>query len=171
VRVRKAVVEDAQRIAEIHVVGWQSGYRGLLPQSHLDGLAPSQRVPRWTDTVRRAAWPSRGTLVAEDADELIGFVDLRPTRDDDQDPSAVGEIASFYVLPALWGRGVGRHLMTGAKDSLRAAGFLSATLWVLDTNVRAMDAYRRLGWMPDGAVQDDVVAGFAIQDVRYRRDL
>jgi GNAT superfamily N-acetyltransferase len=165
VRVRAAVLADAQRIAEVHVLSWQSGYRGMLPQAVLDGLRPSQRVPRWTATVLAADWPRRGTLVAEEAGDVIGFADLRPAS------VPVGEIASFYVLPAAWGRGVGRALMTAAVDALHVAGFVSAALWVLDSNVPAIRFYERLGWVPDGAVRGDMVGGAPIRDLRYRLDL
>jgi len=80
VQVRRAVTADAPRIADLHVRGWQAGYRGLLPQSLLDALDPAQRVPRWTATVEEAAWPASGTLVAGGR--------RRPAR-----------ITSFYVAP------------------------------------------------------------------------
>lgn len=170
-RVRRAVLDDAGRVAEIHVLAWQSAYRGLLPQPLLDGLRPADRVPRWTATLRGAEWPGRGTILAEDAGEVIGFVDLRPTRDDDQDPGAVGEIAAFYVLPTAWGQGVGRHLMAAAVRTLGAAGYAAATLWVLGTNARAIGFYTHQGWAADGAARDVEVGGAAIRDLRYRREL
>ena len=169
--VRPATVDDAERVAEVHVLSWQVGYRGLLPQPLLDGLHPAQRVPRWTVTLQRAAWPQRGTLVADDAGDVVGFADLRPSRDDDEDPVEMGEVTSFYVLPSVWGRGVGRQLMAGAVLALGAGGFASATLWVLETNVRAIRFYAGLGWAPDGAVTDDICGGAAIRDLRYRREL
>jgi GNAT superfamily N-acetyltransferase len=171
VLVRPAGVGDVERVAEVHVLSWQVGYRGLLAQSLLDGLRPAQRVPRWTAAVRQAAWPARGVLVADDADGVVGFASLYPTEDLDQDPTEVGEIASFYVLPAAWGRGVGGQLMVAAVRMLGAAGFASATLWVLETNARAIRFYAHRGWEPDGAVRDDVVEGITVRDVRYRRKL
>lgn len=169
--VRPAVVDDAQRIAEVHVLSWQVGYRGLLPQPLLDGLRPTQRTQRWSATLRQATWPSRGTLVADDAGDIVGFADLRPVQDDDQDAARVGEIASFYILPSAWGQGVGRQLMCAAVRMLGAAGFASATLWVLETNTHAIRFYAHLGWQPDGAVRDEVVGGAAIRDMRYQREL
>lgn len=168
-RIRRAVIADAPRIADVHVRGWQIGYRGLLPQSLLDALDAAQRVPRWTATVQQAAWPASGTLVAEDAGELLGFADLRPTPDPDQDPSAVGEITSFYVAPDAWGQGIGRSLMAASVRTMSDAGFSAATLWVLDTNVRAIAFYEAAGWLCDGATRDDVVGGAPIRDLRYRR--
>jgi GNAT superfamily N-acetyltransferase len=169
VQIRRAVTADAPRIADLHVRGWQAGYRGLLPQSLLDALDPAQRVPRWTATVEQAAWPASGTLVAEDAGDVLGFADLRPTRDADQDPAVVGEITSFYVAPDAWGQGVGRSLMAASIQTMTDAGFSAASLWVLDTNVRAIAFYEAAGWLRDGATKDDVLGGAPIRDLRYRR--
>ena len=164
-RTREAVAADVRRIAEIHVLAWQSGYRGLLPQEVLDALRPAQRIPRWLSTVQRAEWPCRGTLVADDAGDVVGFADLRPAAAD------VGEIASFHVLPDRWGSGVGQAMMAEALRTFRAAGYRSAALWVLDTNVRALRFYTKAGWRPDGTSRPDVVGGQPIRDVRYRLDL
>lgn len=147
---------------------WQKGYHGLLPQPFLDGLRPSERVPRWKLIIQQTTWPCRGTLVAEDAGDVVGFADLCPTRDDDHDPVEVGEIASIYVLPAAWRCGVGRQLMAAAMLTLRAANFSSATLWVLEGNVHAIRFYERMGWQPDGAVKSAVIGGSAIRELRYR---
>jgi GNAT superfamily N-acetyltransferase len=169
--VRRAVAGDAETIARVHVLTWQAGYRGLLPQSLLDGLRAEQRVPRWTETLGRAAWPHRGTLVADDAGAVVGFADLRPATDDDPHSAEVGEIASFYVLPAVWRQGVGRRLMTATVQTLATAGYTSAALWVLETNKVALEFYARLGWEPDGSMRDDVVGDTVVRDVRYRRSL
>jgi GNAT superfamily N-acetyltransferase len=169
VHVRRAVLDDARRIAEIHVLAWQVGYRWLLPQPLLDGLHPDQRVPRWMATLERADWPVQGTLLLEHEGVALGFADLGPTRDEDRDAGRIGEITSFYVLPGAWGLGVGRRLMASAVHTLGAAGFAFATLWVLETNAAAIGFYARLGWEPDGAVRDDVAGGAAIRDVRYGR--
>ncbi|ABW13519.1 GCN5-related N-acetyltransferase [Parafrankia sp. EAN1pec] len=162
-RVRQAVVADAEGIAQVHVLSSRAGYRGLLPQPLLDGLRPERRVPRWTATVRQTRWPGRGVLVADDAGSIVGFVDLRPTEDNDPGVVGVGEIAGFYVLPAIWRQGVGRQLMAAAVHALHAAGFTSAMLWVLEANTRAIRFYSQLGWEPDGSTRDRLV--------RYRRTL
>ncbi len=153
------------------MLSWQAGYRGLLPQALLDGLHPARRVPRWAGAVRQAAWPARGVLVAEDAGDVVGFASLHPTVDRDQDSTEVGEIGSFYVLPAVWGQGVGAGLMAASVRTLGAAGFTSATVWVLATNARAIRFYAYQGWEPDGVARDDVVEGITVRDVRFRRKI
>ena len=61
--------------------------------------------------------------------------------------------------------------MAAATSQLTRAGFTTATLWVLDTNTRAIRFYTATGWTPDGAIKADTVGGMTIHDVRYRRDL
>lgn len=162
------MLDDVEQIAEVHVLGWQQGYRGLLPQPVLDELRPNQRVARWTETVDSSAWPTRGVHVAEHDGELVGFAACTRAADVDLDGSRVAEITSFYIRPTTWGRGVGRALMGAAVQTMRAGGFESATLWVLDTNSRAIAFYEQLGWRPDGATKSDSVGGMSISDARYR---
>jgi GNAT superfamily N-acetyltransferase len=125
VQIRRAVPADAAQIADLHVPSWQGAYRDQLPQDLLDSLDPAQRVPRWTASLERASWPRAGTIVAEDARELLGFAHLCPARDDDQDSTAVGEITSIYVLPGRWDQGIGRRLMTASLATLTEAGYES----------------------------------------------
>lgn len=76
-------------------------------------------------------------------------------------------MTGIYVTPNAWGRGGGRHLMDAAQASLKAAGFTTATLWVLEANLRARGFYERQGWAPDGARKLDDRGDF----VRYTTTL
>lgn len=171
--IRRAVVNDAVSIAEVHVRSWQVGYRGQLPHDVLDSLDTHQRIPRWEDTLRAADWPGRGTLVATDSTEnhVVGFAHLMPSRNADQDPSTVGEIASFYVDPRYWRLGVGRELMSASLASLADADYTTGTLWVLATNRRAIDFYEATGWTPDGFTKPGRMAGAPVEEVRYEHEL
>ncbi len=168
VDIRPAALDDAEQIAKVHVLGWQIGYRGLLPQPVLDRLTTADHIARWTATVQQAAWPAQGILVAADHEHVLGFANIRPTRNEDQDPAQVGEIASLYVDPDAWDRGIGRQLVAAAKERLTDAGRTSATLWVLDTNTQAIAFYNAIGWSPDGGIRPDIVGGMTIHDLRYR---
>jgi ribosomal protein S18 acetylase RimI-like enzyme len=145
VRVRRAAVGDAVAIAVVHVRAWQAAYQGLLPQAYLDGLDPGQRREGWERILAETAWPQPATLLAEDAEGVVGFTRLCPTRDQDGDPAMVGEITCIYLLPAVWGTGIGRQLMQQSLMVLGEAGYQQATLWVLDTNERARRFYEAGG--------------------------
>lgn len=165
--IRTAVAEDAAAIAAVHVASWQGAYRGKFPDEVLDGLDVARRTAGWRRYLQQ---DGQVTFVAEDDDRITGFVHLGAARDDDVD-AATGEIIAIYARPEAWGTGTGRDLMAAAVASLRAAGFRSATLWVLESNARARRFYELAGWAPDGATKDDVVAGVPVSEVRYRRAL
>ncbi len=169
--IRRATTDDAARIAEAHVRSWQGAYRGLIPQDYLDRLDPAQRLARWEEILASVNWSAGGVLVAEQDSCVAGFASFGPTRDNDEDPSLVGEVMAIYVVPAAWRTGLGRELMTASLAGLAAAGYAQATLWVLDSNDRARRFYEAAGFSSDGAVKEDESRGFVLRELRYRRSL
>ncbi len=169
--IRLATVPDAASIADVHVRSWQGAYRGLMPPEYLDALDPAVRQERWTATLSAVDGVSAGVLVAEDAEGVLGFASFRSTRDPAEDPARTGEVTAIYLIPAAWGTGRGRELMTAALDRLAAAGFREMTLWVLATNARARRFYAAAGLRPDGAVKVDDRDGLDLRELRYRRAL
>jgi len=168
---RRAGPGDAAEIGATHVRSWQSAYRGLLPQEYLDRLDPVARAGRWRQMLQDMDWSRGGVLVIAAEAEIFGFTGFGPTRDADDDPAQVGEIASIYLLPQVWGTGLGRRLMSSALTHLADAGYVQAALWVLDSNARARRFYAKGGWAEDGAVKQDDSYGFPMTEVRYRRPL
>ena len=81
----------------------------------------------------------------------------------------IGEIYAIYVAPERWGTGVGRALMTAARDALAAAGNAEIRLWVLAENARARRFYERAGMVTDGALGTFTPAGSTVElaEVRY----
>ena len=170
--VRPARIDDAARVAEIHVLGWQGGYRGLLPQEYLDGLDPADRLSRWIQSLRGFDWSRGGCFVVAGDDGLLaGFASVGQSRDDDAESGEVGEVMAIYLTPDSWGKGLGRELMGAALTHLRGVGYADVTLWVLDTNARARRFYEAAGFRPDGAMKVDDSLGFPLRKARYRRSL
>jgi GNAT superfamily N-acetyltransferase len=177
--IRPATGADAPAIATVHVRSWQAAYRGLLPQSHLDGLDPGRSRVQWESVLEATAWPSTGTLVLVDGDAspvpptetIIGFAGLSPTRDDDDDPTSVGELQTLYLDPGVWRQGAGSLLLRVAQVQLGRAGFGTASAWVLETNVSARTFYEHHGWRFDGSTKLHDWGTFVVTDVRYRLPL
>jgi GNAT superfamily N-acetyltransferase len=167
VNIRVAVDSDARPIAEMHVRTWQVAYRGQVPDDYLDSLSVDQREIGWRQILADDDLSAGGVLVLEDEGGIVGFAAVSASRDDDAGPG-IGEVGSIYVLPDFWNRGGGRDLMARAVDTLRAAGFSAATLWVLDTNLRARRFYEAAGWVADGTTKVDDRGTFALREVRYR---
>lgn len=167
--IRRAQAADASGVANVHVRSWQAAYRGLLPDLYLDQLDVEARRVGWARTIAEADGSRTATLVATEANgNVAGFAHVGPARDDDVDPLQVGELAAIYLLPEVWGSGVGRRLIAAAVNVLRDAGFAEAILWVLEGNVRAQRFYEIGGWQPDGAAKEVVIADTPLSEVRYR---
>ena len=168
-RVRPAEPSDVPAIAEVHVRGWQWGYRGLLPEALLAELDSGERAERLL-AVMTADEPTIAVHLAESGGRVIGFVSSGPTRD----PDAGEEVGEVYALDQeedAAGTGVGAALLGAAIDELRARGFARAELWVLDTNARARRFYEREGWRADGATKSERFHGVELREVRLGRPL
>jgi RimJ/RimL family protein N-acetyltransferase len=171
--IRPAHIDDAARLSEIHVLGWQGGYQGLMPQDYLDGMqAGGERLERWTQAIESVDSSRGGILVGKSGDgQLAGFASFGATRDEDDDPAWVGEVYSIYLAPVAWGQGLGRALMSAALEHLAGATYREVTVWVLDTNARARRFYAAAGFSADGGAKTDDMRGFPLYEVRYRRPL
>ena len=171
VRIRPAEPADAHQIAEVHVRGWQWGYRDLLPADVLDSLSVERREQGWVEIL--SSLPSGATVfVALEADRIVGFAGVGPSRDDDA-PEAAGELSSLYIEEEVAGTGAGRALMDAAITFARSSGYRELTLWVLERNARARRFYEAGGLRPDGSAKQEMhpVVPVLLEEVRYRRSL
>jgi ribosomal protein S18 acetylase RimI-like enzyme len=164
-QIRQATVSDARPIAQIHVASWQAAYRGQLPDAVLDNLDVEKRATFWQTHLSSRPL---ATLVAESDEEIIGFCDLIPSRDQDANPRLTAEIAAIYVLPNHWRHGAGRALCRRALEVVRREHFTAITLWVLASNSTAQKFYRTMGFHPDGATKSESFGGQELQEVRFR---
>lgn len=164
---RPAEPRDAMEVAGVHVRSWQTGYRGLLPDEYLDSLLPEGRAAHYTFGDAEAGRPT--TIVAVEAGAICGFATTARSRD--LDARGAGELCALYVEPTKWGQGIGRSLVTAAREDLDRLGVDIAVLWVLVGNERAASFYRKDGWVPDGSRRNAEVWGITLEEVRYRRHL
>jgi GNAT superfamily N-acetyltransferase len=170
--VREAVPNDADGIARVHVASWQVAYDHIFPAEALARLddTSDRRVAYWRREVE-AHVPLSSTLVAESDAEIVGFVDVRPSRDEGAEAERTAELTAIYVAPRAWGLGAGRLLMAEALERLRRLGFEEATLWVLEDNPRARRFYEIAGWRPDESIKEDEFLSTRVREVRYRIEL
>lgn len=164
---RPAVPDDAMAVAHVHVRAWQVAYRGLMPAEYLAGLRPEDRAPRYDFAAGDLARP--GTLVAIEADTVLGFATISAARD--EDAIGQGELCALYVEPDCWGRGIGQALASAARGDLYRQGFRQAMLWVVAGNARAERFYRADGWTRDGLQRARQFWNVHVDTVRYSRAL
>jgi ribosomal protein S18 acetylase RimI-like enzyme len=146
VTIRVAGVADAEALAPLHVQVWDEAYTGLMPQQVIDGrkVEPMRaKVARWRQRIAR---PDCTTWVADDAGDLVGFVESGRGRDG----SGELELMALYVRSSHYDTGLGHRLLE------TAIGDGPAYLWVLDGNARAIRFYERHGFAFDGRIEEEV---------------
>lgn len=164
---RPAVPDDAMAVARVHVRAWQAAYRGLMPEDYLAGLRAEERAQRYDFANQDPARPR--TLVAVEADTVLGFATTSPARD--EDAGGQGELCALYVEPDCWGRGIGGALAVAARNDLYRLRFRTAVLWVAAGNARAERFYRADGWTRDGSQRARQIWNVSVNTVRYNRVL
>lgn len=164
---RPAVPDEAMAVARVHVRAWQIAYKGLMPDEYLAGLRPEERAQRYDFGSLDASRPK--TLVAIEADTVLGFATISPARD--ENAAGQGELCALYVEPGCWGRGVGRALAAAARNELCRLGFMRAVLWVVAGNARATQFYRADGWAQDELHRAQQIWNVLVDTVRFSRGL
>ena len=170
-RVRPAVPPDVDVLVDIHIGTWRVAYRGILPDSFLDGLGDSGRLAKWRAWLAEPTLVAGGTYVAEIGDRVVGFLRWGPVRDGDGPVPRVAELYALYVESSSWGTGSGFALHERLIADAREAGLDALTLWVLRANARGRRFYERQGWRTDGAAMEKPFRGAVLDEVRYRLSL
>ena len=167
--IRPMALADCDRVAEIRVRGWQSAYRGLIPQSYLDGMSVARDAERHRTRFGQGDG-SVVNLVAEWDGEVMGWACHGPYRDGEV-RTADAELYAVYVDPRRYGTGIGHALLLEILRNRTALGHDRIYLWVLKDNTRARRFYERAGFEADGTEEPFEADGVPVPEVRYARAL
>jgi GNAT superfamily N-acetyltransferase len=172
--IRVATRADADGITDVQVASWRAGYAHVFPDSVLfaDDFDSSRRT-FWTlwrfAPGHRIAVATRRT---DDGERIVGFSSYGPERERARGFTGRGEVWAFYLDPDVWGTGLADELMTYVESRLKAEGFNTSVLWVLDDNPRARRFYERHDWVASGIeAAFDWYCEVDAAEVEYRKDL
>lgn len=147
--VRKATVEDAERMAEIHTFGWRNAFRGIMADKFLFGeLCVSRRA----EGFRKAVAEGTDELhVVERDGVVVGFISILDPRDSDKCKADALELRAIYVDPAFMRSGVGVELLVFFEQAALCRSRKEAIIWVLEDNHIGRPFYEKHGYIHDGA--------------------
>lgn len=143
VTIREATVEDAAGIARVHVETWRSTYRGLLPDSVLDGLSIEGRTQHWTELLSRPTSGSFACVAEAGGEQVVGFALAGPEREDN--PDYLGETYAIYILSSFQGQGIGRRMISAIARRFVDEKLTTMLVWVLKENYPAREFYEAIG--------------------------
>ena len=161
--IRPMKLSDVPRVAEIHIFGWRSAFRGIVPDEVLFGRMSVQRsMERFEDSF--AADNSHDTYVYDDG-IIKGWTSAGPCRDEDE-PQAF-EIGAIYIEPCMKDSGIGTKLVIFCEEIAAQRGYSKICIWTLENNALARAFYEKLGYVHDGAKKymDNLYAN----SVRYKK--
>lgn len=163
--VRKAILDDVNRIAEIHVMGWRFSYQKLISEEFLyKSLNVSKRITAFTKAIKER---KEDIYVYEENDIIKGFMTIGPCRDTDK-PYAF-ELWGLYVDPFMLRHGVGAKLLSYCEQKAFDIGYKVLVIWVLEDNSIGRDFYEKNGYKFDGARK--LLDKFGIYEIRYQKRL
>jgi len=160
--IRRAILEDAKGIAEVHVKSWQETYKGIVDQEYLDNLKVEDRFRMWEAglSVKNHSEP---VYVAENRQgEIIGFASFGAERS--KRFAADGELYAIYLLEKYKGSKIGTALFAaGVKDFL--SHYSSILVWVLAENKSRL-FYEK--FVPEKAGEEEItIAGKKHKEIAY----
>jgi ribosomal protein S18 acetylase RimI-like enzyme len=160
--VRKATLADAPEIASVGIVSWNETYRGIVPDSHLDGIDLAERI-HWTEAFLNDPKVDFYTVVAEQDGSIIGYAAGGPNRSGDT--AYQGELYTLYLLRKAHRQGIGRQLVRAVAEGLAERGYENMLVGVLRDNP-ARGFYERLGatYLREGVF---IVDGVEITEMAY----
>ena len=140
IRFRPGSTADSGSIAALHTASWREAYRGILPDSYLDGEIGEERLGFWKTRLSSSGTNRRLVLLAEDQLELVGFVCVLL----DEEPEWGAYLDNLHVRSDIMGRGLGRWLFAeAAKWVASMEPGWPIHLWVFEANRLARGFYER----------------------------
>lgn len=169
---RRAQLDDAGRIAEIHVFGWRCAYRGIVTDDVLFGkMRVAASAERWRKSLTAEAETAAGageTWVVETDGIIRAFMTMGDTRDPDRDGTSF-ELWGIYVDPAFLRSGFGGGLIELCEDEARRRGRKEVLVWVFERNPGARAFYEKHGFRAEGKTQ--VIENLGAVEMRYVKPL
>jgi ribosomal protein S18 acetylase RimI-like enzyme len=162
--IRNANINDAERIATIHVKTWQCAYNGHIPDTYLDKLSIQEKTASWQKNLKNPL-PDMYAFVIEQAGQVVGWCTAGKSLD--KDLSNLGQIFGIYIDSDHLGEGLGTKLLNYGLSFLKEKGYKKALLWVLTSNDNSRRFYEKNGWEIEGKTKIEHHDGLELPVTRY----
>ena len=142
IAIRRARPADAPAIARVRVDSWRSTYRGMIPDTYLDGMQVEASTALW-DRVLTAGPNATCVFVAANGADGIGFG--AGNRLAEPKLGFDAELTAIYLRREFQRAGLGRQLVGAVAEAQHASGATGLITWVIAGNKAARTFYEGLG--------------------------
>ena len=154
--IRPMKPSDVPRVAEIHVFGQRTAYRGIVSDNFLFGKMTVEKRMEYF-----GSYKAEGCVY--DDGIVKGFITFGPCEDEDKTGSF--ELYRIFVDPLMSGRGIGGKLAAHFEEVAIKRAYDEICLWVLEGNTKTRIFYEKLGYVPDGIKR--LSGYFKVPEIRY----
>lgn len=130
--IRSARASEARRLAEIGFSAWERAIAGWGE----DVAALSANARRAYETFTHDCWD---VILVGEIDSVVAGWGAREGRRN--------QISDLWVEPAHQGQGIGSALLEALEKEIGAGGFETAEIETHARNIRAIDLYKRKGYV------------------------
>ena len=161
--IRKAEVNDSERIAEIEVASCRYAYKGIVSDEYLyNDLSVEKRIPvckRWIDE------KLFGVYVYEDDSSGVikGMMGIGMCEDADKKDAF--ELHFLYVDPDHVRAGIGSEMLQFFEKAAKEKGCKDLVIWVLEENGMGRKFYEKNGYRSDG--NEKIFMRWNKREIRY----
>jgi ribosomal protein S18 acetylase RimI-like enzyme len=124
-QIRLATASDRDAILYVNRLSWQEAYKDIFTAEEISKLFKAELKQQGTWLSRRKE--RLGAYVVVDAGRILGFIGMASLLNE-----TAAEITTFYLLPEVQGKGIGKQLWDTALKHLREAGYTGIWVWVLE---------------------------------------
>ena len=169
-RIRRAGMDDAELIAQLHVDAWRESYASLMPPEALSLLSVEEKAERWRDIFLSCQGDGACAvfLAYDEAGSPCGFAACGRQRSPRLAEAGFPvEFSTLYLLRRAQQRGLGRAMMSAMAKHLIAEGYSSASGWVFRDYPPARLFHEMLGGERTGIDGEWTVLGVTLPDISY----
>jgi GNAT superfamily N-acetyltransferase len=166
--VRRARPTDSEAMAALTLASWRTQPADLLPAEALAAVTVDEVAAEWREAVSAPPSMRHVVLVALEADTVVGYAVVAPSRDPDSDGQS-GEIVDLVVREDRVRHGHGSRLLSAVVDTLRETGGGELLVWVAVGDDARMAFLASAGLAADGASRtlDGGPGAAALRQVRW----
>ncbi len=162
--IRTANDDDLHAIAKLHVLSWQTAYKGVVPDELLASRDEERSLSGWRSTMR--SYPENLSVALSNDGVLIGFCCSGPAVDMERNGSFDFEIYGLHVNPSLHRRGIGTALLTNSFDRMVSLCLHGAIVWTFESLVQSRRFYEKHGGKEIRTAICDI-SGYKLNEVAY----
>ena len=142
IKIRKAEIADAEKIAKIKIEGWQTAYRGIIDSEFLDNMDFNAEIEKRKNNLKEGV----KIIVAELEGEVVGYCIYRDFINEPENyPNEDCELSALYVKSMLKGKEIGTKLMKYVIQELKKQGKTKMILGCLKENYPSRGFYEKMG--------------------------